>query len=147
MPARFDGLKPPRVNHPLSEMEVGGVRIDLHQQMKLVGFTYGIEPTTATLGWAAISETLLIRDGQALPISGMALHFSELSRFESAFQTDPPGALEYYELRRASKAAPELEIVFHFEGGTLRIACGLCRGELVIATDDDEEESGTNLVQ
>jgi hypothetical protein len=138
--ARFENLKRPPADLPLAELEVEGVRLDLHQKLRLVGMTFGIEPTSATLGWAAVEELLVVRGGQAIPISGLALHFTELSRFEVAFQQAPPGELEYFEFRHDGEAA----LVFFFEGGTVRIAFGELRAELVTETSDirEEDESG-----
>lgn len=133
-PIRFINLKRPAANLALSEIEVEGVRLDLHHKMRLVGLTFGIEPTTATLGWAAMEEVLVVRHGQAIPISGLALHCATLTRFEVSFQQQPPGLLEYFELRHD----PEMTLVFFFEGGTLRVSCEECRAELV--TDGDEDE-------
>lgn len=110
------------------------MRLDLHQKLRLVGLTFGIEPTTATLGWAAVQEVLVVQRGQALPLSGLALHFASLTRFEVSFQEEPPGQLEYFELRQD----PELTLVFFFEGGTVRVSAEECRAELV--TDGGEDE-------
>lgn len=149
-PTRFANLKRPQANTPLAEIEVEGVRLDLHRKLRLVGLTFGIEPTTATLGWAAVEELLVVRHGQAIPINGMALHFSALTRFEVSFQEEPPGQLEYFELRQD----PEPTLVFFFEGGTVRISCEECRAELVTESDEDdghesgpEPGSGPDLVQ
>ncbi|MGH9393614.1 MAG: hypothetical protein ACRD1E_05545 [Terriglobales bacterium] len=123
------------------------MRLDLHQKLRLVGLTFGIEPTTATLGWAAMQEMLVVRNGQAIPMSGLALHFTALTRFEVSFQSDPPGQLEYFELR----LDPEPTLLFFFEGGTVRASAAECRAELV--TDGDlgdsgaEPDSGPDLVQ
>ena len=133
-PIRFENLKRPALNTPLSEIEVEGVRLDLHHQLRMVGLTFGLEPTAATLGWAATGRLMVIRRGRALPISGLALHFVELSRFEVAFAAEPPGQLEYLEVR----SEPDPELLFFFEAGTIRIGCAFCRAELV--TDADEEE-------
>ncbi len=135
-PARFENLKRPIADQPLAELEVEGVRLDLHRKLRMVGMTFGIDPTSATLGWAAVEEMLVVRHGQAIPISGLALHFTELSRFEVAFQLAPPGELEYFELHQEDETA----LVFFFEGGTVRIAFGECRAELVTESDDIREE-------
>ena len=116
------------------------MRLDLHQKLRLVGLTYGIEPTTATLGWAAVQEVLLVQRGQALPLSGLALHFAQLTRFEVSFQAEPPGQLEYFELRHD----PEPTLVFFFEGGTVRISAESCRAELVTDTGEDEPPEGNS---
>jgi len=139
-PTRFANLKRPPANTPLSEIEVEGVQLDQHRKLRLVGLTFGIEPTTATLGWAAVEEMLVVRHGQAIPINGMALHFASLSRFEISFQQDPPGQLEYFELRHD----PEPTMVFFFEGGTVRISCEECRAELVTESDEDEGSDGSS---
>ena len=131
---RFENLKRPPLNVALSEIEVEGTRLDLHGKFRLVGMTFGIEPTTATMGWAAVEEIIAVRQGRALPISGLALHCSSLTRFEVSFQEEPPGQLEYFELRND----PEMSLLFFFEGGTVRISCGECRAELVIESDDDD---------
>ncbi|MGH9480799.1 MAG: hypothetical protein ACRD1L_01800, partial [Terriglobales bacterium] len=62
-PIRFLNLKRPALNQALAEIEVEGVRLDLHRKLRLVGLTFGIEPTTATLGWAAVEELVVIRHG------------------------------------------------------------------------------------
>ncbi len=154
-PARFENLKRPAADVPLAELEVEGVRLDLHQKLRLVGMTFGIDPTSATLGWAAVEELLVVRRGQAVPVSGLALHFTGLTRFEVVFQQAPPGELEYFELRQENETA----LVFFFEGGTVRIAFSECRGELVTEADEIREDdengpgpgpgsgSGTGLVQ
>jgi hypothetical protein len=143
-PARFENLKRPPADVPLAEMEVEGVRLDLHQKLRLVGMTFGIEPTSATLGWAAVEEVLAVRGGQAIPVSGLALHFTGLSRFEVAFQQAPPGELEYFELRQEGETA----LLFFFEGGTVRIGFGEIRAELVTEADDirEDDESGPDPV-
>lgn len=139
-PIRFMNLKRPALNLALSEIEVEGVRLDLHRKLRLVGLTFGIEPTTATLGWAAVEEMIVVRRGQAVPINGLALHFTALTRFEVSFQQDPPGQLEYFELRND----PETTLLFFFEGGTLRLSCEECRAELVVESDEEEvNESGS----
>lgn len=131
-PVRFDNWKRPQANQALSEIEVEGVRLDLHDKLRLVGLTYGIEPTTATLGWAAADEVLCVRQGRAIAISGLALHCVELSRFEVSFQNDPPGQLEYFELRHD----PELTLIFFFEGGSVRLSGAVFQAELITDTDD-----------
>jgi hypothetical protein len=143
-PARFENVKRPSADAPLAELEVEGVRLDLHQKLRLVGMTFGIEPTSATLGWAAVEELLVVRGGRAIPVSGLALHFTELSRFEVAFQQSPPGELEYFELRQEG----ETSLVFFFEGGTVRIGFGELRAELVTESDDirEDDESGPDPV-
>lgn len=113
-----------------------GLRLDLHRKLRLVGLTFGIEPTTATLGWAAEEEMLVEHHGQAIPLSGLALHFTTLTRFEVSFQREPPGQLEYFELRND----PEPTLLFFFEGGTVRVSAAECRAELV--TDSEGIESG-----
>jgi hypothetical protein len=123
----------------LAELEVEGVRLDLHQKLRLVGLTFGIEPTSATLGWAVLGEIHVIRGGQALPICGLALHFSSLTRFEVSFQQKAPGQLDYFEFRHD----PEPTLVFFFEGGTVRISGSDCRAELVTDTEDDAEDDET----
>ncbi|MGH9483182.1 MAG: hypothetical protein ACRD1L_13935, partial [Terriglobales bacterium] len=140
----------PALNQALAEIEVEGVRLDLHRKLRLVGLTFGIEPTTATLGWAAVEELVVIRHGQAVPINGLALHFTALTRFEASFHEDPPGQLEYFELRHD----PEMTLLFFFEGGTLRLSSEECRAELVIESDDEpvsesgpEPGAGPDLVQ
>ena len=154
---RFENLKRPPLEVPLSELEVEGLRLDLHGKLRLVGMTYGIDPTSATMGWAAIEEVLVVRHGRALPISGLALHFSSLTRFEISFQSEPPGQLDYFELRHD----PELTLIWFFEGGTVRISCEECRAELVLEGEEESPEpgpgsepepnsgssSGSNLVQ
>lgn len=111
-----------------------GVRLDLHAQLRLVGLTFGVEPTSATLGWAVTEEMTVVRGGQLVPVSGLALHFVGLTRFEVAFEQDPPGQLDYYELRRD----PDLTLRFFFEGGTVRLTAQECRAELVLGGGDDE---------
>lgn len=133
---RFVGLHPPARGTALAEVDVDGTRLDLHTQLRLVGLTYGAEPATATLGWAAEREVLRVRRGRALAVSGLALHFRGLRRFEIAFQAESPGRLEYFERRDDAPEAGEL--LFFFEGGTLRIAAEECRAELIF----DEEEGG-----
>jgi hypothetical protein len=130
---RFENWKRPAPNVALSEIEVEGVRLDLHAKLRLVGLTYGIEPTTATLGWAAVSEVLRVIRGQAVPVTGLALHCIDVSRFEVSFQTEPPGQLEYFELRHD----PELTLIFFFEGGTVRLSGGTFRAELITESDDE----------
>jgi hypothetical protein len=130
---RFDNWKRPAANQALSEIEVEGVRLDLHDKLRLVGLTFGIEPTTATLGWAAAGEVLRVRNGQAVAISGVALHCVELNRFEVSFKNESPGQLEYFELRHD----PELTLIFFFEGGTVRLSGALFRAELITDSDDD----------
>jgi len=131
----------------LAEIEADGLRLDLHRKLRLVGLTFGIEPTTATLGWAAVEEMLVVRNGQAVPLSGLALHFTTLTRFEVSFQTEPPGQLEYFELRND----PEPTLVFFFEGGTVRASASECRAELVTDTEAGESgpegDSGADLLQ
>ncbi|MGH9416559.1 MAG: hypothetical protein ACRD01_08020 [Terriglobales bacterium] len=134
----------------LADVEVEGVRLDLHRKLRLVGLTYGIEPTTATLGWAAVEDLSVIRAGQAVAVNGLALHFTGLSRFEVSLQEEPPGQLDYFELRQD----PEMTLVFFFEGGTLRISADECRAELVTESADEEAPdpgtepgSGGGLVQ
>lgn len=130
---QFDNWKRPQANLALSEIEVEGIRLDLHAKLRLVGLTFGIEPTTATLGWAAVGEVLRVRQGRALAISGLALHCVEVRRFEVSFQSEPPGQLEYFELRHD----PETTLVFFFEGGTVRISAATFRAELITDSDDD----------
>lgn len=143
---RFENLKRPAANVPLAEIEVEGVCLDLHQKLRLVGLTFGIEPTTATLGWAAVEEMVVIRKGQAVPISGLALHCSDIVRFEVSFQEEPPGQLEYFELRQEKGAekgsAAEVSLRFFFEGGTVRISCDACRAELVTDAEDELSDPG-----
>jgi hypothetical protein len=132
----------------LAEVEVEGVRLDLHQQMRLVGLTYGVEPTSATLGWAVTEEMTIVRGGQLVPVSGLALHFIGLTRFEVAFDQESPGQLDYFELRRD----PDPSLRFFFEGGTIRIAAEGCRAELVLGGEEDDggdeaAASGSGLVQ
>lgn len=131
----------------MAEIEVEGLRLDLHAQLRLVGLTFGVEPTSATLGWAVSEEITVVQRGQMVPVSGLALHFVGLTRFEVAFEKEAPGQLDYYELRRD----PELALRFFFEGGTVRIAAEACRAELVLGGDDDEGSEGptgdTGLVQ
>lgn len=106
-----------------------------------MGLTFGIEPTSATLGWAAIEPLHVVRGAQALPVSGLALHFSELTRFEVAFERDPPGQLDYFELLHD----PDPTIRLFFEGGTIRLASALCRAELITGEDEETEPaSGTS---
>ncbi|MGH9487896.1 MAG: hypothetical protein ACRD04_09960 [Terriglobales bacterium] len=137
---QFENLKTPALNHPLAQIQVEGLHLDLHRQLHLVGFTFGIEPTSATLGWAAKEPLLVIRSGQALPVSGLALHFSGVSRFEVAFESEPPGQLDYFEFLND----PEPLLRFFFEGGTVRIAGAVCRAELVTGNDDEEEAVSTS---
>lgn len=111
------------------------MHLDLHRHLRLVGLTFGIEPTSATLGWAAVEPLHVVRGAQALPVSGLALHFSELTRFEVAFERDPPGQLDYFEFLND----PDPTIRLFFEGGTIRLASALCRAELITGDDDDTE--------
>lgn len=142
-PIRFINLKRPPDNLALSEIEVEGVRLDLAQKLRLVGLTFGIDPTTATLGWAAIAEVRVLRQGQSIPVNGLALHCTDLTRFEVSFQTEPPGQLEYFELRHD----PEMTLLFFFEGGTVRLSCAECRAELVTETDEyDTNDPGGQTV-
>jgi len=144
---QLENWKRPALNVALEEIEVEGLGLDLHRKLRLVGLTYGIDPTSATLGWAAVAPLIAIRGGQALPISGLALHCSGIARFEVSFQTEPPGQLEYLELRRD----PEDTLVFFFEGGTVRISCERCRAELILDGEDeplsDGEAGAGGLVQ
>ncbi|MGH9467774.1 MAG: hypothetical protein ACRD1Y_10510 [Terriglobales bacterium] len=112
--------------------------LDLHRKLRLVGLTYGIEPTSATLGWAAVEPVAVIRLGHSVPVSGLALHFRELTRFEVAFASDPPGQLDYFEFLRE----PEPNLRFFFEGGTLRLAGSECRAELITGEDEESSEEG-----
>ncbi|MGH9413454.1 MAG: hypothetical protein ACRD0Y_06905 [Terriglobales bacterium] len=115
--------------------------MDLHRHLRLVGLTFGIEPTSATLGWAAMEPLQVVRGAHALPISGLALHFNEITRFEVAFERDPPGQLDYFEFVRG----PDLEVRFFFEGGTVRIGAATCRAELIIGGEDDDSDDGNDL--
>ena len=141
---QFENLKRPPAHTPASEIEVEGLRLDLHQHLRLVGLTFGLEPTAATLGWAAAAPLLVIRRGRAIPVSGLAMHLIELSRFEVAFTGESPGQLEYFELR----TGPEAELRFFFEGGTLRLAAAICRAELITEGDEEAEmEPPAGLLQ
>ncbi|MGH9474869.1 MAG: hypothetical protein ACRD1C_00905 [Terriglobales bacterium] len=111
------------------------MHIDLHHHLRLVGLTYGIEPTSATLGWAALESLVVIRGGQATPVSGLALHLIEVTRFEVALENEPPGQLDYFEFLKD----PEPTLRFFFEGGILRIAAAICRAELITGNDDEDD--------
>lgn len=136
---RFQHLKPPAFKTALAEIEVEGTRLDLHAKLQLAGLTYGIAPATVTLGWAARGEIMIVRAGRALQLSGLALHFHGVRRFEVAIPESEPGDLEYFELRRD----PEPALIFFFENGTVRVSAEQCHAELVIEGDDDV----TDLVQ
>lgn len=114
------------------------MHLDLHQHLRLVGLTYGIEPTSATLGWAALEPLVVIRSGQAIPVSGLALHMTEITRFEVALEREPPGQLDYFELLHD----PTPTLRFFFEGGTIRIAATHCRAELITGADDEDDLAG-----
>lgn len=139
---RFDNWKRPPLDTAVSEIEVEGVRLDLHDKLRLVGLTFGLEPMTATLGWAATSPLLVVRQGRALPVSGLALHGIDLNRFEVAFEAEPPGLLEYFEFRQKDKS-----LLFFFEGGTIRLGCAVCRAELVVEGEAETEAASPGLVQ
>lgn len=130
---RFQHLKPPAFKTALAEIEVEGTRLDLHASLQLVGLTYGIAPATVTLGWAARGQTTVIRAGRALPLSGLALHFHGVTRFEVAIPSSEPGDLEYFELRRD----PDPALIFFFENGTVRVSAEECHAELVLEGEDD----------
>lgn len=129
---RFHNLKSPTPKTALAEIEVEGTRLDLHAKLQLVGLTYGIAPASVTLGWAARGELLAVRAGRALPVSGLALHFHGVGRFEAAIPESEPGDLEYFEFRRD----PEPALIFFFEKGTLRVSADECHAELVMESED-----------
>ncbi|MGH9519841.1 MAG: hypothetical protein ACRD2D_09320 [Terriglobales bacterium] len=157
---RFHNLKSPPFKTALAELEVEGTRLDLHAKLQLVGLTYGIAPASVTLGWAARSETLVIRGGRALPVIGLALHFHGVRRFEVAIPESEPGDLEYFELRRdaqpgggaqgvpaarraraaegrSAEVDEETAFIFFFEKGTVRVSAEECHAELVMEGEDD----------
>ena len=135
---RFEKIKPPARSTPLTELEVEGRCLDLHRKLDFIGMTWGTDETALTLGWAALSEVLIVQQGQALPLGGLALSFTGLQRFEASFQQGRPGELEYFEFRQD----PEPTLIFFFAAGTLRLSAEVCRGDLLI--EADEEESGSN---
>lgn len=133
---RFVDIRPPRANTPLTELVVGNTQIDLSSKLQFIGLTWGAEDAMVTLGWAAIAEVLVVHGAQVLPLDGLALQFTGLTRLEIAFQGDQPGALEYFELQKGA----EPSLLFYFEGGTVRLSARECSGNLLFE-DDSEDES------
>ena len=133
---KFHNIRTPRTGTPLAEMVVGSTQIDLHSKLQFIGLTLGADDGMMTLGWAVIAEVLVVRGAQVLPLDGLALQFSGLTRIEMSFTAKEPGALEYYELEAGREGALRL----HFEGGTMRIVARECRGELLFGEEAEEPD-------
>lgn len=144
---QFDRIAPPAPDTPLTELQVEGATLDLHQLLQFIGLTYGAEEATVTMGWAATREVPVRREGKPAVLSGLALTLSDVSRFEVSFQPAPEsapdaalmaGSLDYFEFRHD----PEPTLVFFFESGTIRLSGGVLRGEVLV-----EEPRQFNVIQ
>ncbi len=135
---QWSNIHPPKANNPTTEMRIGTTQIDLNTKLQFIGLTWGADDSVVTMGWAAIAEVLVAREGQVLPLDGLALQFSGLSRLELAFQGQDTGALEYFEFQDD----PEPTLLFFFEGGTIRLSARECRGDLLFESDEEPELEG-----
>lgn len=140
---RFDRIVPPAADTPLAELEVEGAKLDLHGFLQFIGLTYGPDDGSVTMGWTATREVTLRHDGNSGTLAGLALTWTEVSRFEASFQAAAgaalrPGAMDYFEFRND----PEATMVFFFELGTLRISGGALHGEVLF-----EEPSPFPVIQ
>lgn len=129
---RFENCTRPPAQKPLTELQVDGHTLDLNRKLEFVGLTWGCDDSVLTLGWVAATEVLIVRGGQGVPLSGLALTFSGLRRFEAAFDRPQPGEFEYLEYRED----PDPELLFFFAGGTLRLSAELCRADLLFEEDE-----------
>ncbi len=123
----WENLEPPSPQVGATHIQVSGVKLDLRHDFRFIALNYGAEERGLTLGWIALENS----PGN---YCGLAMAFSEVRLFEAAF-SDPEavGALESWELRRD----PDPMLIFVFAGGTLRVAAGRLRAELVDGDDGD----------
>lgn len=155
---RFERVAPLPLNTPVTELQVEGAKLDLRQLLQLVGINFGAEDRAVTLGWGAMQEIKVRREGQPAILAGMALTITGLQRFEVSFAaatlraaqpataatsaeagaTPLVGALDYLEYR----LDPEPTLLWFFEGGTIRVSGDVLHGEVLI-----EPEPGFHIIQ